>query len=130
MALAQRIVSERDAYRWFEDRPARFASETEISDRDMTALSDARQRVGELIDHVAVRLPATADLPDVDTVARWHADLIAAAEHRVVASAGPARSLRITAVNADSAMALEQALDELALVQKADAKARWIAPMW
>ena len=96
----------------------------------MTALSDARQRVGELIDHVAVRLPATADLPDVDTVARWHADLIAAAEHRVVASAGPARSLRITAVNADSAMALEQALDELALVQKADAKARWIAPMW
>ena len=96
----------------------------------MTALSDARQRVGELIDHVAVRLPATADLPDVDTVARWHADLIAAAEHRVVASAGPARSLRITAVNADSAMALAQALDELALVQKADAKARWIAPMW
>ncbi|MGO9683078.1 MAG: AAA domain-containing protein [Beijerinckiaceae bacterium] len=129
-ALAQRIVSERDAYRWFEDRPARFASETGISDRDMTALSDARQRVGELIDHLAVRLPATADLPDADTVARWHADLVAAAEHGVAASTGPARSLRITTVTVDSAIALAQALEGLALVQMADAKARWIAPMW
>ena len=129
-ALAQRIVSERDAYRWFEDRPARFASETGISDRDMTALSDARKRVGELIDHLAVRLPAQADLPDADTVARWNADLIAAAEHGAAASTGPARSLRITAVTADGAIALAQALERLTLVQEAATKARWIDPIW
>ena len=70
----------------------------------MTALAEARQRVGELIDHLAVRLPAAADLPDTDTLARWHADLIAAAEHGVAASTGPARSLHITAVTADSAI--------------------------
>ena len=49
----------------------------------MTALSEARQRVGELIDHLAVRLPAAADLPDADTLARWHADLVAAAQSMV-----------------------------------------------
>ena len=48
----------------------------------------------------------------------------------MAASTGPARSLRITAVTADSAVALAQALEGLALVQMADAKARWIAPMW
>ena len=56
--LAKRIVSERDAHRWFVDRPARFASEIGIADLDVLAAGEARRRTGDLIDHFGVVLPS------------------------------------------------------------------------
>lgn len=86
--LARRVVAERAAFGWFVDRPLRFASETGLEDRNITALFEARVRCGDLIDHVKAKLPSPLDLPDADTVARWHDDLIGAAEHGQAAGQG------------------------------------------
>jgi hypothetical protein len=126
--LAQRVVAEREAFRWFSDRPLRFASETGLADRDMAALSEARRRCGDLIDHLRANLPSPSDLPDENTIAGWHDDLIAAAQHGEAAGSGPARSVRITIDNAAKAHALAQTLDDLAAAHRAAASASWIEP--
>ncbi len=127
-ALAQRVVAERDAFQWFVDRPLRFASETGLEDRNLAALFESRKRCGDLIDHREAELPSPLDLPDGDTVARWHDDLIASAEHGAAAGQGPARALRISADNAVKAQAVAQTLDDLVRVHQAAASARWIEP--
>ena len=126
--LAQRVVAEREAFQWFVDRPLRFVSETSLEDRDIAALFEARIRCGELIDHLEADLPSPLDLPDADTIARWHDDLIAAAEHGQAAGQGPVRALRISAENAVKAQALAQTLDDLVRAHQAAMSARWIEP--
>jgi very-short-patch-repair endonuclease len=126
--LAQRVVSEREAFRWFTDRPLRFASETSLTDRDVEALSEARRRCGDLIDHLKANVPSPPDLPDANTVARWHDDLVAATQHGQEAGKGPARSVRITAENTGEAHRLAQILDDLARSHNAAATERWIEP--
>jgi hypothetical protein len=124
--LAQRVVAEREAFQWFTDRPLRFASETGLEDRALRALFDARIRCGDLTDHLKAKLPSPLDLPDKDTVARWHDDLVASAEHGQAAGNGPARALRISADNTDKAQGLAQTLEDLVRVHNAAASARWI----
>ena len=126
--LALRVVAEREAYRWFGDRPARFVSETGLEDRTLAALFEARMRCGDLIDHLKAKLPSPLDLPDANSVGRWHEDLIASAEHGEAAGQGPARALRINAENAAKAQALAQTLDDLVRVHQAAVSARWIEP--
>ena len=70
----------------------------------------------DLIDHLKAKLPSPLDLPDADAVARWHTELITAAEHGEAAGQGPARALRINAENAIEAQALAQTLDHLGLL--------------
>ncbi|MGH6877442.1 MAG: AAA domain-containing protein [Rhizomicrobium sp.] len=126
--LAQRVVAEGEAFRWFVDRPLRFVSETGLEDRNLATLFEARIRCGELIDHLKAKLPSPLDLPDGDTVARWHDDLIASAEHGEAAGQGPARVLRISAENVAKALALAQTLDDLVRAHQAAGSARWIEP--
>lgn len=128
-SLAQRIVSQRQAYLWFVDRPTRFSVEIEITDADIAALSEARRRVGDLIDHLLAHLPAPADLPDAEIVGRWHLDLLAASEHRAAANSGPARSLQIKVNETDDALGLAKILDGLAVVQQGVTQAPWIVPL-
>jgi hypothetical protein len=128
--LAKRIVSERNAYRWFTDRPARFASESGIADLDVLAAAEARRPIGDLIDHLGVVLPAPADLPDADAVAKWHEDLIAAAQHGDAARSGPAGSLHVAQENAYKALALAGTLDDVARAAHVIAKSSWAAPLW
>ena len=126
--LAQRIVKERDVYTWFTDRPARFASETSLSDREITALHEARRRCGRLLDHLQSKVPSSADLPTGDAVANCHDDLVAAAQHEIDAAKGPARALRIASHNASKAHDLARALDGLARVGEACSSATWAEP--
>jgi AAA domain-containing protein len=128
--LAKRIVSEGDAHRWFVDRPARFASESGIADLDVLAASEARRRIGDLIDHLGVVLPSPADLPDADAVAKWHEDLVAAAQHGDAARSGPARSLHVAQEDAYKALALAGTLDDVARVAHVIGGASWAAPLW
>jgi very-short-patch-repair endonuclease len=126
--LALRVVAEREAYRWFGDRPPRFVSETGLEDRTLVALFEARMRCGDLIDHLNATLPSPLDLPDANAVGRWHEDLIASAEHGEAAEQGPARGLRINPDNASKAQALAQMLDDLVRVHQAAVRVRWIEP--
>ena len=81
-----------------------------------------------MIDHLSADLPSSLDLPDAKAIARWHDDLIAAAEHGQAAGQGPARTLRINAENAAKAQALAQTLDDLVRAHQAAITARWIEP--
>jgi tetratricopeptide (TPR) repeat protein/very-short-patch-repair endonuclease len=126
--LAQRVVADREKFHWFIDRPLRFASETGLADRDFAALSEARRRCGELIDHLNASLPSPSDLPDASTIGRFHEDLVAAAQQEQAAADGPARSIRITAENAVKAHALAQTLTELARTYRAAEHTSWILP--
>ena len=128
--LAKRIASERDAYAWFGDRPARFASETGIADLDVLAAIDARRRIGELIDHAGVLLPAPADLPEADVVAKWHEDLIAAAQHGDEARSGPARRVHVSQQEAEKGLLIAKTLEEMARVATAVTSAHWAANLW
>jgi hypothetical protein len=103
-----------------------FASETGLRDQDILELFEARARCGDLIDHLKASLPSPLDLPDANTLVRWHEDLNAAVAHGEAAGRGPARALRVTAENAPRAQALAQSLDNLARANQAVAKARWI----
>ena len=126
--LAQRVVAEREAFRWFTDRPLHFASETSLADGEIAGLFEARVRCGELIDHLDVGLPSPLDLPDADTIARWHEDLIAAAQHSEAARQGPVRNLRINAENISAAQGLAQTLEDLVRVHQAVSNAGWLEP--
>lgn len=126
--LAQRLVTEREAFKWFIDRPLRFVSETSLDEKDIAALFEARIRCGELIDHLNTDLPSPLDLPDAGTIVRWHDDLIAAAQQRQAAGQGPVRNLRISAENAAKAQELAPALDDLICAHQAASRARWLDP--
>ncbi|MFZ3351461.1 MAG: AAA domain-containing protein [Xanthobacteraceae bacterium] len=126
--LAQRVVAERDAFRWFTDRPLRFVSETSLEDGEIAGLFEARVRCGELTDHLDASLPSPLDLPDADTIARWHEDLIAAAQHGQAAGQGPVRNLRIRAENISAAQGLAQTLDDLVRVHQTASNTRWLEP--
>jgi very-short-patch-repair endonuclease len=126
--LAQRVVSEREAFKWFTDRPLRFVSETSLDEKDISALFEARRRCGELIDHLNTDLPSPQDLPDANTIASWHDDLIASTEHGKAAGQGPVRNLRVSAENAAKAQGLAQTLDDLVRAHQATQSARWLDP--
>ena len=126
--LAQRVVADREAFRWFVDRPLLFASETGLEDRSIAALFEARIRCGELIDHLNADLPSPLDLPDSETVVRWHDDLIASSELGEAAGKGPARVLRISAEFLPEALALARTLDDLVRAHHAAETAQWIEP--
>jgi very-short-patch-repair endonuclease len=128
--VAKRITLERDVYAWFSDRPLRFASETGITDLDVLAATDARRRVGELIDHAGAVLPAPTDLPDADAVAKWHQDLIDAAEHGEEVRLGPARSVHVSHEEARKGLLLAKTLNGMAQVVTAVSTAPWAGSIW
>ena len=129
--LAKRTIAEREVYRWFVDRPSRFASETKISDLEVLAAGEARRRIGDLIDHFDIVLPAPADLPSASTIAQWHEALVAAAGHSEVPRSGPARSIHLTTIDeAHKAVQLAKTLDEVRSFAEAANSAHWLKPLW
>jgi very-short-patch-repair endonuclease len=126
--LAKRIVAEREAFRWFVDRPVLFAAETPLDEKDVAALFAARLRCGDLIDHLHVTLPSPADLPDAADVAGWHNDLVAAAEQHQAAAGGPVRNLKVTPANTTSAQTCAHILDSLRQAYQSTTDAPWLDP--
>jgi very-short-patch-repair endonuclease len=126
--LAQRVVKEREAFAWFTDRPKCFASEAGFSEQDIAALAEARRRVGDLLDHLDAAVPSPADLPAADVVRGWHEDLVRAAQLQETASAGPARTLRITPEAAEKALQLADVLHGLASTHPYSVDATWTEP--
>lgn len=124
--LAQRVVKEREAFQWFTDRPRRFTSETRIGESDIASLTNARRRVGKLLDHLQAALPSPADLPTPEVVRGWHEDLVRAGELQEVANAGPARALRLTLESSARAVQLAEILHALASTHPPTVGAPWM----
>jgi very-short-patch-repair endonuclease len=128
-ALAQRIVREREGFAWFSDRPVKFVSDTGLSELEVAALEEARQRVGEWLDHIDAKLPSPADLPSPETVRGWHEDLIRAEQLQQAVGSGPVRTLRIAPDNAGKAQQLAEALRALVATHHTRIGMRWIEPL-
>lgn len=116
--LALRVAASRPALAWFTDRPAAYAGETDLTDRDLAELAAARRRVGGHLGEDIEALPSSADLPDAATVAAWHRRLLQRAR------ADPTDPV-VAPGEADAAIALAAALegltrDEAALPTGAD----------
>ncbi len=124
--LARRVALEKEAFRWFVDRPQQFASETDFDDEDMRRLTNARLQVADLIDHLEARLPATQDLPTSQEVILWHEDLVQAQELSDAAKAGPARAVRV-ASDLKSSEQLAEALEGLAAAHRIVQSVPWLA---
>lgn len=128
--LALRIVSERDAFLWFIDRPLRFSVETGLTDLDMVSLAEARQQAGDWLDHLETILPSPADLPKPEEVAAWHTDLLRIAQLQDAVSAGPIGALNVTADNAKGALNVAEVLERLVAAYPASLGVPWIEPLW
>lgn len=127
--LAHRVVAERDAFAWFTDRPKNFAAEATFSEEDITALADARRRIGEFLDHLYADLPLPANLPSIEAVRRWHEDLVRASHLHENASDQPVPTLRIPSDEVERASGLAEMLHGFAATHPAKLlDAPWIEP--
>jgi very-short-patch-repair endonuclease/transcription elongation GreA/GreB family factor len=126
--VAKRMVTERDAFVWFKDRPHRFSSETSLDERLLSELFAARWRCGDLIDHLHAKLPSPQDLPSANEVATWHDDLIAATQHQQAAAQGPVRNLRVAQQGVTGALAVAHLLDSLKQAFQASQASPWLDP--
>lgn len=127
--LAQRLVSEREAFRWFVDRPSRFTSETELSEADIAAIRTSRRRVGKLIDHLGAVVPSPADLPTPENIRMWHEDLVRADDLLKRAKSGPIPSISLNPGDLDEAAAVAGALEALAETHPTSRGAAWLEPL-
>jgi len=73
--VVKTLITDRDAYSWFGDRPAGFLTGTDplISKVDMAR--DARLRLADELKHLDDEALGTATLPDAATLMRLHEDL-------------------------------------------------------
>jgi very-short-patch-repair endonuclease len=126
--LAHRVVAERDAFAWFTDRPKNFVAEAAFSEQDITALADARRRVGEFLDHLYADLPLPANLPSVEAVRRWHEDLVRAGQLHENAADQPVATPRIPSDEVERASGLAEMLHGFAATHPTKLDAPWIEP--
>ncbi len=76
--VAKQVVADRPIYDWFTDRPDRQFADTGISEPAITALADARRRVGVDLEFLNEDIPSPSNLPNSSTLMGWHRDLVAA----------------------------------------------------
>jgi hypothetical protein len=67
--LAKAVVASRALCSWFTDRPAKFLSETSLSEEDLDTLRGARLALGKRLEYIDADLPSVSDLP---SGAAWH----------------------------------------------------------
>ncbi|HXW30351.1 MAG TPA: hypothetical protein VEK55_13395, partial [Xanthobacteraceae bacterium] len=73
--LSDALAVTEHAQSWFEDRPLKFLTETELSAEIIDTVRDARIRVGDDLQHIDDRLPVLAELPEAPALGRLHNDL-------------------------------------------------------
>ena len=128
--VAKQLVADPDPYSWFDDRPERLLSETDLAVAAVDAVRDARIRVNQQLSHIDERLPALTELPHPEALTRLHADLREAVE------ASSLHSLEDQfAHHAIAAMDIEDAKNFAADLESLSAGFRlladepWIAPL-
>ena len=75
---SKRLIENRARHEWFRDRPTRSLVEAGVRNADMEALFTARKTAKNNLKYLGERLPSCANVPDPETLRRWHQDLIAA----------------------------------------------------
>jgi very-short-patch-repair endonuclease len=124
--LARRAVSEREIADWFTDRPAVYVAQAGFGANELAALSDARRRTGDLLDHLEAELPPPDELPAPEVIRSWHDDVVRASQLRETANTGPVRVLRLTSESVEKALKLADTLQSLAATHPAALGAAWL----
>ena len=75
---SKRLVESSARHVWFRDRPTRPLADSGVSNADMEALLTARKTVKNDLKYLGERLPSCANVPEPETLRRWHQNLIAA----------------------------------------------------
>jgi len=77
MALAEKLISEREQHEWFPDKIGSGDEYAPQFDRsDMKRLREARKSIGEHIVYLNVELPPLTEIPDSAQIAAIHSDLV------------------------------------------------------
>ncbi|AWN42605.1 AAA domain-containing protein [Methylobacterium durans] len=93
--LARTISLSAQRHGWFEDRPDAVSVEAAPRDERVDALRAARLALGPRLEQIDCLLPTVDDLPDGDTVARLHDDLIRSERFAAAAARDPSVRVRI-----------------------------------
>jgi len=124
------LITDRDAYSWFTDRPARVLGETDALVSAVEQAREARLRLGGELKYIDEKPPEIATLPDAAALMRLHEDLRRSAE----AISGENRDGRL-ARHAVAALGLEGAdklaadLDALVAAHRVIADEAWLAAL-
>jgi very-short-patch-repair endonuclease len=111
---SKRLIENRARHAWFRDRPARSLADAGVSNADVEALLTARKTVKNDLKYLGERLPSCANIPEPETLRRWHEDLTAA-EKFVANVEGLALTRRVIAkLGLDGAKRLATNLKRLA----------------
>jgi very-short-patch-repair endonuclease len=126
--LAEAVVAAADRHAWFADRPSTSSAEAAPAQSEIEALRSARAKLGAWLGYLGVVLPSLDDLPDGETVAQWHDDLLRAQAHGEAARRDPTLRIRLDNPNAvDSALGTADALNELMTMQARARLKPWLA---
>jgi hypothetical protein len=75
--LAKKIVAEKEHHAWFTDRPQPGKKFTpQFNDDDIRSIRNARKILGKDLVYANSKLPNASDLPDKDSIAAVHQDLV------------------------------------------------------
>jgi len=124
------LITDRDAYSWFADRPARVLGESDALVSAVGQAREARLRLGGELRYIDEKPPEIATLPDAAALMRLHEDLRRSAE----AISGENRDGRL-ARHAVAALGLEGAdklaadLDALVAAHRVIADEAWLAAL-
>jgi len=77
LELAKKVAADKENHTWFTDRPqAEQQFIPKFNDEDIRSVRNARKILGKDLVYVNCILPKTADLPDKNTIASVHQDLV------------------------------------------------------
>ena len=124
------LITDRDAYAWFSDRPTRILAESDALVSAVQLAREARLRLGGELKYIDEKPPEIATLPDAAVLMRLHEDRRRTAEP----ISGESRDGRM-ARNAVAALGLEGAdklaadLDALVAAHRVIADEAWLAAL-
>ena len=128
--LAQTVVAAADRHEWFSDRPNTASAEAAPTDQQMNALREARAHLGARLEYLGVSLPSLDDLPDGDTIAKWHDDLQRAKAYGEAAKQDPSIQIRLDSIEAaDAAITTADAIRGLRAIQAAAQSRPWFSAL-
>ena len=128
--LAETVVAAADCHEWFSDRPTIASAEAAPTDQQMNALREARAHLGARLEYLGVSLPSLDDLPDGDTIAKWHDDLQRAKAYGEAAKQAPSIQIRLDSIEAaDAAITTADAIRDLRAMQAAAQSRSWFSAL-
>jgi very-short-patch-repair endonuclease len=124
--LAKFVAGSRERFAWFTDRPSN-ASRTAPSDEQIATLRAARIALGGRLEHLDAVLPSVHDLPDGETVAALHEDLVRASQFNERAGQDRTVTIRIRTPEAlEQAGRAAEALQTLRRARKQVDNCPWL----